>query len=75
MSIKEDWPILLGMVAVFMVMKRSRLVPLGHSVKEEFWIPCQKAYDSAVRRLKFVCNFHNNEAIFEELKKDLLGGG
>jgi len=74
LEIKKDWPILLGMVAVFLAVKRRRPVPLGHSVKEEFWLPCQKAYDKAVLGAKFVCAFHNPKAVFEALKKDILGG-
>jgi len=65
--------ILIALGAILLAVKRQRPVLAGHSVKEEFWRPCNCEYDKAVQALKFVTTFHNPDAVFRELKSDVLG--
>lgn len=41
------------------------------SVKDEFGSPCLANYKTALRALKQLKQFHNIDAIFAELKKDV----
>ena len=41
------------------------------NVKAEFGAPCSAKYKTALNALKFLCRFHNCDAIFEALRKDV----
>ena len=40
-------------------------------VKNEFQAPCRAKYNTAFSAIKFLCQFHNCDAIFEALKVDV----
>ena len=69
----KDISFLIGLGVILLMVKRNRPVLEGYNVKDEFWAPCNNQYTKAVSSLKFVCNFHNPEAVLKELKRDVLG--
>ena len=46
-------------------------IQLHTNVKAEFGAPCSAKYKTALNSIKFLCQFHNCDAIFESLRKDI----
>ena len=40
-------------------------------IKSEFQKPCQKQYDIALSAMKFLCQYHDCDKVFEALRSDV----
>jgi len=49
--------------------KKNSKQPTG--VKSEFHAPCREKYRIALSALRFLCKFHNCDAIIKAIRKDL----
>ena len=56
---------------VFLDRKGDMKTEFQSEVKNEFQAPCKAKYDTALGAIKFLCQFHNCDAIFEALKVDV----
>jgi hypothetical protein len=43
------------------------------NVKSEFGLPCAREYQKALSAMKFLSRYHSKEALFKQLRIDVLG--
>ena len=53
------------------VNKGTFLLDEREDVKSEFQAPCRAKYNDALNAILFLCQFHDCNAIFEALRKDV----